>query len=101
LRIRQCAFPFTSELEPCTKSKPVHFDDLAELLRKGHLRRSADFGRWLRQHLAGSTRTERDKEARTQLLSTITALMLRLAGWRSKEFGESLGTTPILCSTCK
>jgi hypothetical protein len=57
------------------ESKPVHFNDLAEVVRNGHLRRSADLGRWLRQHLADQRQTERHKEAKTQLLNTIIALI--------------------------
>jgi hypothetical protein len=45
------------------------------VVRNGHLRRSADLGRWLRQHLEDQPQTERHKEAKTQLLNTIIALI--------------------------
>jgi hypothetical protein len=57
------------------ESKPIRFDDLAEVSRKGNLRRSADLGRWLRHHLEDRRPTQRHEEAKTQIVNTIIALI--------------------------
>jgi hypothetical protein len=57
------------------ESKPIRFDDLAEVLRKGNLRQSADLGRWLRHLLENRRQTQQHEEAKKQILKTIIALI--------------------------
>jgi hypothetical protein len=54
----------------------IQFDDLDQILQQAHLRRSADFGRWLRQYLEDHRRTERRKAANARSLNTIISFII-------------------------
>jgi len=56
--------------------RPVHFDDLAQILHNAHLRRSADFGHWLKQYLDDRRRAGTHREARP-VMNTVVSLISR------------------------
>jgi hypothetical protein len=49
--------------------------NVAQLLQRGHLRRSADIGLWLRQHLEEHRLTKRPSEATPRLLKRMVSLI--------------------------
>ena len=57
------------------KYKPIQFDDLAHVLHNARIRRSADFGLWLRQYLEDRRQAERHKQASAHLMNTIVSLV--------------------------
>ena len=56
--------------------KNIQFDDLAHVLHNAHLRRSADFGHWLRRYLEGRRQAEPTIGAKPHLLNTIISLVV-------------------------
>ena len=54
------------------KYKPIQFDDLADVLHNANVRRSADFGLWLRQYLADRRQAGLNKHAKA-LMNTIVS----------------------------
>jgi hypothetical protein len=44
------------------KYKPIQNDDLSRVLHFTHMRRSADFGLWLRQYLENRRQAKRTKK---------------------------------------
>jgi hypothetical protein len=55
--------------------KPIQFDDLAHVLHNAHMRRSADFGVWLRQYLRDRRQAGWHKEAKVDLLNAMISLI--------------------------
>jgi hypothetical protein len=55
------------------ENKIIQFDDLAVVLHSAHMRRSADFGHWLRQYFKGR-RQAKLQEANENLLNTTISL---------------------------
>jgi hypothetical protein len=55
--------------------KPIQFDDLAVVLHNAHMRRSADFGLWLRQYLKDRRQAGWHKEAKVDVLNAMLPLI--------------------------
>jgi hypothetical protein len=56
------------------KYKAIQLDDLAHV-HNAHVRRSTDFGLWLRQYLEDRRQAERHKQARAHVMNTIVSLV--------------------------
>jgi hypothetical protein len=56
------------------ENKIIRFNDLAAVLHNAHMRRSADFGHWLRRYFEGRRQAKLQK-AKGNLLNTTISLI--------------------------
>jgi hypothetical protein len=84
------------------KYKPIQNNDLSRVLQFAHMRRSADFGLWLRQYLENRRQAKRHEEAKPYLLSAIISLVAPVTpASELKSSVKSSGARAILRAGCR